>query len=138
MSLFNDLLEADVAKSEERPTKEVEIKSLSKKLGKKAVVTIQAVDPARNAEIQRKAVTFGKNGTKDIDIFLLHSLTVVEGVKEPNLRDKQLLAHFNASTPKELVKKLFLAGEIADLYTEIMELSGYVTDDEDEEATLKN
>ncbi len=38
---------------------------------------------------------------------------MIDGVVEPSLKDQRLLAYFECVTPKELVKKLFLAGEIA-------------------------
>ena len=60
-------------------------------------------------------------------------LTVIDGVIEPSLKDKRLLAYFGCATPKELVKKLFLAGEIAELSSVITELSGYDKDEDEEE-----
>ena len=47
------------------------------------------------------------------------------------------MQHFNCVTPKELVKKLFLAGEIAELSNVVTELSGYDKTEEDEEEVKK-
>ena len=51
-------------------------------------------------------------------------------------RNKEVLEHFKAPTPKELINKLLLAGEIDELYNTINELNGY--DKEDEEEDIKN
>jgi hypothetical protein len=138
-NFLNDLLEADARKVTEQPTKKVEMKRLSKQLGKKMEVELTAVSPQRHAEIERQAIQIGKKGgVKDIDIFFLQVMTVIEGTVDPDLRDKKLLAKFGATTPKDMVTKLFLAGEIADLYNDINELSGYEREDEDEDAAVKN
>lgn len=55
--------------------------------------------------------------------FAIHA--VLAGVKTPNLRDRTLREHFDAETPAELVKKLFLPGEIEELSTHISTLAGY-------------
>ena len=55
-------------------------------------------------------------------------MTVLAGVKEPNLKNKELMEKFNAPTPKELLQKLLLSGEITNLYNVISELSGYGPD----------
>lgn len=50
---------------------------------------------------------------------------VLKGVVEPNLKDNQLLEHYNAPTPAELLPKILSAGEIDDLYNTIQQLSGF-------------
>ena len=56
----------------------------------------------------------------------------IDGVVEPSLKDQRLLAYFGCVTPKELVKKLFLAGEIAELSNVITVLSGYDKEGDEE------
>ncbi len=55
--------------------------------------------------------------------FAVH--TVLAGVKSPSLRDSALREHFDVETPVDLIKKLFLPGEIDELCTHISKLSGY-------------
>ena len=70
-----------------------------------------------------------KGKDADIEISLLQMLVVMEGVVDPNgkpmLKNKDLMAKFKVRTPKELVRKLFLSGEIASIYGEIANLSGF-------------
>lgn len=131
MSLVDKLLQIDTAKIK-MPEKEIEMKRLSKLLGEKVVFKVRAIDGQRYADIQRLAIDISNKGNvKDIDMYKLQVLTIIEGVVDPNLKDKRLLEHFNCATPEELVKKLLLAGEITDLYNEITALSGYETEVED-------
>lgn len=131
MSLVDKLLQIDAGKIK-MPEKEVEIKRLSKILGEKAIFRCRAIDGERYADIQRMVIDISKKGNvKDINMPKLQTLTVIEGVIEPNFKDKRLLEHYNCATPEDLVNKLLLAGEKTDLYYTILELSGY-EDDEDE------
>lgn len=139
MSLLDKLLQADAGKLTEKPHKNFEVKRLSKALKTDFTLELQALNPDRYAEIQRQSVNLSKKGgIKDFDIFDMQVLTILDGVKEPSLKDKKLLDHFNVTTPKELVSKLFLSGEIADIYNEINELSGYEKDDDEADEEIKN
>ena len=98
----------------------------------------QAIDGERYADIQKASIDLNKKGgVRNINLFDMQVLTVIDGVVEPRLKDKKLLQHFDCVTPKELVKKLFLAGEIAELSNVITELSGYDKTEEDEEEIKK-
>ena len=70
-----------------------------------------------------------KGKDADIEISLLQILVVMEGVVDANgkpmFKNKDLMTKFKASTPKELVRKLLLSGEIANIYGEIATLSGF-------------
>ena len=134
MSLIDKLLQMDKSKLMEMPTKEVEFERLTKLLGEPFKIRCKAIDGERYADIQRSAVDLNKKGgLRDINLFEMQVLTVIDGVVEPSLKDKRLLAYFGCATPKELVKKLFLAGEIAELSSVITELSGYDKDEDEEE-----
>ena len=138
MSLIDKLLQMDKAKLMAMPTKEMEITRLTELMGAPFKVKCKAIDGERYAEIQRAGVDITKKGSiKSLNIFEMHVLTVIDGVVEPSMKDAKLLQHFGCVTPKELVKKLFLAGEIADLNNIITELSGYEKDEDDEEEIKK-
>jgi hypothetical protein len=110
------------------PTKTMEIKRLSKVFGAPFIVTVSALSPDRYEEVQDMSITV-KGKDADIEISLFQMLVVLEGVMEPNgkplFKNKDLMAKFKASTPKELVRKLLLSGEITSIYGEIAELSGF-------------
>lgn len=110
------------------PTKRVEITRLSKLFGAPFIVTCKALSPEKYEEVQDMAVNV-KGKDVDLDVNLLQIFVVLEGVVDdsgkPMFKNKELMTKFKASTPKELVKKVLLSGEIANIYGEISELSGF-------------
>lgn len=110
------------------PTKQVEITRLSEAFGAPFVLTVSALSPEKYEEVQDMAVSI-KGKDADIEITLLQLLVVMEGVVDPSgkpmFKNKELMQKFKASTPKELVRKLLLSGEIANLYAEISSLTGF-------------
>ena len=138
MSLIDKLLQMDNRTIMEMPKREVEVPRLTQVLGEPFKVVCQAIDGERYADIQRASIDLNKKGgVRNINLFDMQVLAVIDGVVEPSLKDTKLLQHFNCRTPKELVKKLFLAGEIAELSNVITELSGYDKTEEDEEEIKK-
>ena len=134
MSLIDKLLQMDKAKLMEMPTRGVEMPRLSEVLGELFKVTCKAIDGERYADIQRSAIDLNKKGAlRNINLYEMQVLTLIEGVVEPSMKDERLLGYFGVVTPKELVKKLFLAGEIAELSNVITELSGYEKTEDEEE-----
>ena len=134
MSLIDKLLQMDKGKLMSMPTREVEMPRLSELTGEPFKMTCKAIDGERYADIQRSAIDLNKKGgLRNINLYEMQVLTVIDGVVEPSLKDERLLGYFGCVTPKELVKKLFLAGEIAELSNVITELSGYDKSDDEEE-----
>ena len=113
------------------PTKQMEITRLTEIFKKPFVVTCKALTPEKYEEVQDMAVKVSGKDV-DLDINLLQIFVVIEGVVDeagkPMLKNKDLMNKFKAHTPKELAKKIFLSGEIANLYGEISQLSGYGDD----------
>lgn len=101
------------------PDKEVEIKRLSDLTGEKIVFKIQAVSMDKYISIAEQS----QGETGDVKIF-----TLIAGVKEPSLKNKDLMSKYGCVTPKDLVKKLLLPGEITKIYNEISQLSGFNID----------
>ena len=123
MSLIDKLLQMDKGKLMEMPTKEVELPRLSELTGESFKVKCKAIDGERYADIQRSAIDLNKKGAlRNINLYEMQVLTLIEGVVEPSMKDERLLGYFGVVTPKELVKKIFLAGEIAELSNVITEL----------------
>lgn len=127
VNVLDLLLGSDIGKIK-LPTKQVEITRLSEAFGAPFVLTVSALSPEKYEEVQDMAVSI-KGKDADIEITLLQLLVVMEGVVDPSgkpmFKNKELMQKFKASTPKELVRKLLLSGEIANIYAEISSLTGF-------------
>lgn len=127
-STLDLLLKSDLTKIK-KPTKEVELKRLSEILEDTVIFKCEALDAERFNEIQENALHINEKGEfENINTSEMQIFTILEGVKEPNLKSKELLEKFGAITPKELIKSLLLPGEISNLYNIISELSGFNKD----------
>lgn len=130
VNVLDLLLGSDIGKID-LPTKKIEITRLTEIFGSPFIITCKALSPEKYEEVQDMAVKVqGKD--VDLDVNLLQLFVVIEGVVDEAdkllLKNKELMAKFKASTPKELARKLFLSGEIANLYGEISSLSGFGDD----------
>lgn len=93
------------------PTAEYEVKRLSKSFGAPFSVVLTAL-------------TY--NSIQELRLVSDSSIQIVlEGVKSPNLRDSRLLERYGCATPAELVKAIFLPGEIDELSRAVEKLCGY-------------
>jgi len=133
MNLVDKLLKMDAGKIEV-PSKVITVKS--RKTNQTLEFPCKAVDSEKYAEIQEGALEIRKGDVKKINMYSMKTLIIIEGCPEV-FKSKEVMEHFGTPTPKELIKKLLLSGEIDDLYNAINELSGYEKDDEDED-TIKN
>lgn len=113
------------------PTKVVEITRLSQLYGKPFMLTCKALSPEKYEEVQDMALDV-KGKDVDLDVNLLQLFVTLEGVVDdagkPMFKNKDLMAKFKAHTPKELVRKILLSGEITSIYSEIAKLSGFGED----------
>lgn len=112
------------------PTGEVKLR-LKKLNGFEMTFPIKAVDPEVASELQEaiiemdtKSKKMSMNGTYNVKV-----MTIVEGCPDV-FKNKDLQKKFGAVSPKDLVKKILLDGEMEVLRSEIDRLSGF---DEDEE-----
>ncbi|MDP4146516.1 MAG: XkdN-like protein [Bacillota bacterium] len=132
MNSVEKLLKLDAGKIV-MPTKVVTLK-LGKLDGLKLDFECKAVDPEKYSEIQENSLEIKKGDIKKINMHNTKVLTLIEGC--PGVfKSKEVQEHFGCPTPKELVNKLLLSGEIDELYNNIVELSGY---EKDEESDIKN
>ena len=92
-----------------------------KKIGEELEFEIQAINPEKMDDIQQKAVKIENGEVVGVDLYKTKILTILEGC--PMFKDKELRNHFNAPTPKELIGKLLLKGEIDALVDVINDLS---------------
>jgi hypothetical protein len=138
MNMVDRLLRADVVnKLAERPTKKVKMERLSKLFGFDFIVTLRAIDPERYADIQKMAVDFTNGSVDNMDIYQIQTQTLLAGIADPDFKNKELMEKFGVALPADIIRKLFLAGEIADLTAQITELNGYTTQKKADEA-VKN
>ena len=91
------------------------------KIGEKLEFEIQAINPEKMDDIQQKAVKIENGEVVGVDLYKTKVLTIIEGC--PMFKDKGLREHFNCPTPKELIGKLLLKGEIDALVEAIDNLS---------------
>lgn len=111
MGALDILLQAEIPSPQTRQFKQ---KRLSELFGEDVVFTLKELGFSRVAEIKKLG------GEEETEIGIL-----LAGVVEPDLKNKDLLAKYNAVTPAELVKKLLLPGEIMEISQQIERLSGY-------------
>ncbi len=93
----------------QKKTRELYVESLG------GVITIE--EPTR--ELVNDCREMSKNGG-DGDAYIIYQC-----VKEPNLKDPELLRAFECAEPSEIVGRIFEPGEIGALSQEIVMLAGY-------------
>ena len=91
------------------------------KVGEVLEFEIQAINAEKATEIQQKAIKIENGNVADIDVYKTKVLTIMEGC--PMFKEKALREHFKCPTPKELINKLLLKGEVEDLVDAINNLS---------------
>lgn len=138
MNAIDALLKTDTAKLTELPTKQIELPRLSKVTGTKFEVVVTAIPGELLNDITTAHVSYTKHGrVKDGNAYETGLDIVVNGLKEPDLRDKKLLEHLGVTTPNQAAEKLFLPGELGQIANTVNELCGVTSQDEVDE-TVKN
>jgi hypothetical protein len=136
-NIIDKLLKLDAGKLEIE-SKECKVDKLSEVLKEDALLTCYPVSVDVYSDIQNKAIELDKKGNlKGINTGKMNMELVINGVLE--IKNKELLAHFNAATPAELLRnqKLFKAGDISKLAQTVSELSGITVVEKGEEE-IKN
>lgn len=67
-----------------------------------------------------------------------NELIVVNSLVDPNLKDPEMLKAAKVSRPEELLYRCFLAGEINTIAEQVLTLSGFDADVEEEMEEVKN
>ena len=129
MDIIEKLLQADVNKAYELKKSTFKSKRLGAIIGAEPVDVIIKEIPQRKLNYVMSAM-YDKNGSFNMEkAFDAKLMSIVEGVKWPDLRDCKLSEHFNAASPKALAEILF-GNEITALSDAIMELSGEASEEE--------
>lgn len=139
MNALERLIKADAAKITELPKKVIEIPRLTKILGAPFFVTVQAVETDLLAEITEKHTEYSKSGRKKkSDNLAIGVDTIVNALVDPDPRSAELMKHYDAATPNDLVKKIFLAGEIGKMADAVTDLCGVEPSQKEIDETVKN
>ena len=118
MNIIDKLMKIDAGTLE---TPKAVHRMFVKKIGEELEFEIEAINAEKATEIQQKAIKIENGNVSDIDVYKTKVLTILEGC--PMFKDKALREHFKAPTPKELINKLLLKGEVDDLVDAINNLS---------------
>ena len=118
MNIIDKLMKIDAGTLE---TPKAIHKMYVKKIGEELEIEIEAINAEKATEIQQKAIKIENGNVSDIDVYKTKVLTIMEGCSM--FKDKALREHFNCPTPKELINKLLLKGEVDDLVDAINNLS---------------
>lgn len=118
MNIIDKLMKIDAGTLE---TPKAVHRMFVKKIGEELEFEIEAINAEKATEIQQKAIKIENGNVADIDVYKTKVLTIMEGC--PMFKDKALREHFNCPTPKELINKLLLKGEVDNLVDAINNLS---------------
>ncbi|MDP9676420.1 hypothetical protein J2W97_002415 [Paenibacillus jamilae] len=86
---------------------------------------VKALDE-ETLEKARAQATTGKDGSVDESLF--NRLLIAKAVADPDLNDKALKDHYEASDAADCVKKALLPGEQSRIVQALLRLSGFVDD----------
>lgn len=130
-NIIDQLLKIDLGEVEiPKTAKKIYLKKLKREFEFECV----ALDAEKASEIQMKAMELNNGTVDEINMFKLKAYTVIEGCKEV-FKNDDLMKHFNAPVPIELVRRLLLDGELTELFNTVNDLSSY---QEVEENEIKN
>ena len=130
MNAFEKLLKLDKGKLNEMPTKEIPSKRLAFLLGEdSATIKIRALS-SREIEYVTEFTTDAKGELNQRRVIDGNAWVCPKAIVEPDVRSDELIQHFGATDSKNLCEKLFEM-EMATIASEVMELSGIGTNEDD-------
>lgn len=122
--------------AEERPlpTRDVRIKRLGLVITLRALTEKDISKTRKDCTHEKKAR--GGRKEKEFDDEEFNIALIEKSAIKPNFNNPKLLKALKLSSGKEVIRRKFLAGEMAQLGDNVLELSGF--DDELEDVTVKN
>lgn len=117
---MSDLLNFLIENPTDNLTDEVIISSRLSKFPFK----IKAMSGPQYHEYQRAVTKVGRNRKVEFNNRLYHELIVLNHTVYPNFRDAESIKKAGCSTPEQFLYRSLLAGEISELASKILELSG--------------
>ena len=124
--------------------KEFEVKVSNRfkdKNGNQLKFKIKPVSGEQFGEYQKKCSTIeftGKKRVATMDSNRFNNLVIINHCVDPDFKDAELIKSVGAQTPEQAIQKLLLAGEIAELATQISNISGFDVDINEEIENAKN
>lgn len=99
---------------------------------------ISAMSSPEFTEYQKAATKIHKGKRVSFDSKLFNETLVINHTLNPNFKDAEFIKKAGCMTPAQLLNKVLLAGEIAELAAKISELSGFDEDMDDLVDEAKN
>ncbi|MDN9700029.1 phage portal protein [Clostridioides difficile] len=93
-----------------------------KKLDDILEIECNAIDPERFDEIRMNSMDVDSGNLENINVYELKVNTILESCSI--FRNMEVVENLGLATPKDLLKKLLLAGEIDNLYEEVNKVNG--------------
>ncbi|HAU4846828.1 TPA: phage portal protein [Clostridioides difficile] len=93
-----------------------------KKLDDILEIECNAIDPERFDEIRMNSMDVDSGNLENINVYELKVNTILESC--PIFGNMEVVENLGLATPKDLLKKLLLAGEIDNLYEEVNKVNG--------------
>ena len=129
MSLVDKLMSIDKGEYVKEETAEIKSRRLSKIMGEDVYIKVKGISGDLYTELSSRI--YNSDGTVDFSKSRdAAALMAAEAVVEPDLKNEDLQAHFDAVTSKDLAKILFKGNELTNIVQKIRELSGFEDEDE--------
>lgn len=100
---------------------------------------IKAITQSQFSEMQKQCVVLDTKGKKvRFDSTRFSIMTIVKGCTYPNFRQDEFVKACGVTLPEQCVTKKLLPGEISELAKQIMQLSGFDEDINEQVEEVKN
>lgn len=137
MNLVEKLMNADAKKADEKAIGTYKSYQLARILGESEPVEIELQEIPSRKQSELVASVYNDDGAVDVGrAYDANLRTVIQGVTNPSLKDKDLQEHFGCKMAIDLAEKLFKS-EISDIATAILNL-GKIGDIKTDEEEIKN
>ena len=102
-------------------------------------LTIRVITGEQYTSYQQQCIENPNNAKKRrFNTKRFNELIVVNSLVDPNLKDPEMLKAAKVARPEELLYRCFLAGEINTIAEQVLTLSGFDADVEEEMEEVKN
>lgn len=93
--------------------------------GKLFKFRIKAMSNKDFDDIRKKAMEIKKNRKVELDVQKFNNAIIINHTLEPDFKEADSIRKMGCATPEEYLNKVLLAGEIAELSSQIQRLSGF-------------
>lgn len=135
MSIIEELLKIDLKEFKEEEFLDLELKRLSKKLGKPFIIKVKALSEKELKEVKKNSEKRLKTGGVQLDEISFINQICINSIVEPCLTDERLLSHYGCNSAEELISILLNFSEKDSISLKVLEFSGLI--DDEIEGTIK-